>query len=617
MMSQSNRFYFLIVSILILSSFTVFSITDSFATSATYENIDSDIDDTIDFRTITNQGIDDDVSDAVLSLDEEFYSPGQTATLTVTDVNANVTSGAIDFITATVDASSFTLTESAVNSGLFTGTFTVGDTAPSVDYTPDPKNAIRAQVILPSGFTGDLTFSDSIITDNLAKATGFFPVTTALKITGTLNVQPEIFISYANANFTGSGGDAFDLGMWYKKPGEQFRRITLPFNGGDNNFIDVGAKTIESKNSDETGSLTGGPGILTGLAPDGGWVGVTDYQGEYVLGVYTGAPGGGGGGLVSPGLVVNALAGIGGFGGGGSGASAPLLMIQQLISSPVIDVPQEVEQMIVNQDSSVPIPPMDPNSFDDFDFPLVINDNGFVLGGFSNTLQTQTLKTDTPVTMKFTVYTGTKIQHFSLYTNLRDTNDSIAKSDTQILYNDEKELQVIDPNGFFSDTKITILDEEDSIKKYVIVEMTFAKEMDTSHIITRMWDPNLASRDTHILDAIKVESPEPEFVPIPQATEEVQVEELKSQTIPKWVKNNAEWWVDQQIGDEDFVAGIQYMVNNGIMYIPNTEPVNSSVTEIPDWIKTNAQWWVDNQISDDDFVQAMEWLVTNGVLRIE
>jgi hypothetical protein len=58
------------------------------------------------------------------------------------------------------------------------------------------------------------------------------------------------------------------------------------------------------------------------------------------------------------------------------------------------------------------------------------------------------------------------------------------------------------------------------------------------------------------------------------------------------------------------------MVNNGIMYIPNTEPVNSSVTEIPDWIRTSTQWWVDNQISDDDFVKAMEWLVTNGVLRI-
>jgi hypothetical protein len=272
--------------------------------------------------------------------------------------------------------------------------------------------------------------------------------------------------------------------------------------------------------------------------------------------------------------------------------------------------------MVVNHDSHTPLLPMDPDSFEGFDFPLVINDQGFVLGGFTNTLQTSTIKTDTPVTMTFTIYTTDKIQHFSLYTNLRDANDSIPKSDTQILYNDGKDLKIIDPNGFFSDAKITVTEEEeDSVKKYVTVEMTFAKEMDTSHIITRIWDSKLRSGDTHLLDAIKIIPEEPEFVPIPQATEKVQVEELKSQTIPKWVKSNAEWWVDQQIGDEDFVAGIQYMVNNGIMYIPNTEPVNS-VTEIPDWIKTSTQWWVDNQISDDDFVKAMEWLVANGVLRI-
>jgi len=102
---QLFRLVSILVSVILLSSFTVFLITDSFATSATHENIDSDIDDTIDFRTITNQGIADDVPDAVLSLDKEFYSPGEGATATITDVNANVTSGAIDFITATVDAS--------------------------------------------------------------------------------------------------------------------------------------------------------------------------------------------------------------------------------------------------------------------------------------------------------------------------------------------------------------------------------------------------------------------------------------------------------------------------------------------------------------------------------
>ncbi|AFS83503.1 hypothetical protein [Candidatus Nitrosopumilus sediminis] len=597
-----------LLSILILSSFSFLQVTDSFATSATHEGISSP--DTINFRTITNQGTADDVSDPILYLDKTNYRPGETGTVTVTDANANVTSGVIDFTTAIISASSLTLTETGTDTGIFTGTFTVGNTAPSVDYTPDPKNAIRAQIDIPTGFTGDLTFSDSIVTDGEADATCFYPVTGALKITGTLGVQPNIILSYANANFTGvvAGNTAFDLGMYYKASGQQFERITLPFTGGDNNFINTGDKTIESKNSGDTGSLTG-----LGILDPGGWVGITDYQGEYVLGVDSGCSGGGGGGLVSPGLVVNALAGLTSGGGGGS----PQSSLANLITNPVIDVPEEIQQMVISHDQYTPLLPMNPDSFEEFDLPLVINDQGFVLGGFSNTLQTQTLETDTPVTLKFTVYTDDKVQHFSMYTNLRGIDDSIPESDTQILYNDGKDLQIIDPQGFFSDAKITVTEEEDSVKKFITVELTFAKEMDTSHIITRMWDSHLRSGDTHILDAIKVESAQPEIILVPQDTEEIQVEELTVQTIPKWVKNNAGWWVDEQIDDEAFVAGIQYMINNGIMYVPNTGSVNSSVTEIPDWIKNNAGWWAENQISDDDFVKAMEWLITNGVVYIE
>ena len=38
--------------------------------------------------------------------------------------------------------------------------------------------------------------------------------------------------------------------------------------------------------------------------------------------------------------------------------------------------------------------------------------------------------------------------------------------------------------------------------------------------------------------------------------------------IPQWVKNNAEWWADDQIDDASFVSGIQYLINQGIMKIP-------------------------------------------------
>ena len=37
--------------------------------------------------------------------------------------------------------------------------------------------------------------------------------------------------------------------------------------------------------------------------------------------------------------------------------------------------------------------------------------------------------------------------------------------------------------------------------------------------------------------------------------------------IPSWVKNNAGWWSEGLLGDDDFVAGIQYLISNGILVI--------------------------------------------------
>ena len=37
--------------------------------------------------------------------------------------------------------------------------------------------------------------------------------------------------------------------------------------------------------------------------------------------------------------------------------------------------------------------------------------------------------------------------------------------------------------------------------------------------------------------------------------------------IPNWIKNNAGWWANGQIDDSDFIAGIQYMIENGIILI--------------------------------------------------
>jgi len=45
----------------------------------------------------------------------------------------------------------------------------------------------------------------------------------------------------------------------------------------------------------------------------------------------------------------------------------------------------------------------------------------------------------------------------------------------------------------------------------------------------------------------------------------------QSSTIPDWVKNNAKWWSEGQIGESDYISSLQYLISQGIIKIPITE----------------------------------------------
>ena len=159
------------------------------------------------------------------------------------------------------------------------------------------------------------------------------------------------------------------------------------------------------------------------------------------------------------------------------------------------------------------------------------------------------------------------------------------------------------------------LNEISNLKKQIVLEVVFAKPMDTSDIIIRSWDPELNSFDTFILDAIKV-VPETTSDSTDSSYESPIIEEIKSQNIPVWIKNNASWWSNQQIGDQDFVSGIEYLIKNKIIKVPQVQSSTQSKAEIPTWIKNNAGWWADSLISDTEFIEAMQWLIENGVMHI-
>jgi len=63
------------------------------------------------------------------------------------------------------------------------------------------------------------------------------------------------------------------------------------------------------------------------------------------------------------------------------------------------------------------------------------------------------------------------------------------------------------------------------------------------------------------------------------------------------------------------IALVAIIVTIGIATIPLTQNVDAQ-SLIPDWIKNNAKWWADDLISDEDFVESINYLVKKGIIRI-
>ncbi len=104
----------------------------------------------------------------------------------------------------------------------------------------------------------------------------------------------------------------------------------------------------------------------------------------------------------------------------------------------------------------------------------------------------------------------------------------------------------------------------------------------------------------------------------PSTTATSSANTTQSTVIPAWIKNNAKWWSQGQIGDDQFVQGIQYMIQNGIIQIPVQSGSNATAgtQQIPAWIKNNAGWWASGQIGDDQFVQGLQYMIENGIIKI-
>jgi len=94
--------------------------------------------------------------------------------------------------------------------------------------------------------------------------------------------------------------------------------------------------------------------------------------------------------------------------------------------------------------------------------------------------------------------------------------------------------------------------------------------------------------------------------------------------IPQWVKNSVKWWAEGKINEHDFILGIQNLIRQGILNPPS--PENQTVDDfeenqalgvkIPNYVKQNALWWSQDKITDDEFLDGVRYLIKKGILVI-
>ena len=104
-------------------------------------------------------------------------------------------------------------------------------------------------------------------------------------------------------------------------------------------------------------------------------------------------------------------------------------------------------------------------------------------------------------------------------------------------------------------------------------------------------------------------------IPNSSAQEDVQ--------IPDWIKNVAGWWAKGDISENEFLNGIEYLINNDIIHLHFVpcNPLgvleeagfkieaehNLDTVLVPDWVKNNAKWWHEDLIEDTDFINGIQY----------
>jgi len=247
-------------------------------------------------------------------------------------------------------------------------------------------------------------------------------------------------------------------------------------------------------------------------------------------------------------------------------------------------------------------PPSFTTSFDKTEFPFSINGINYSLDEINSL--SFIVETGIPVKFQIRMYDngGTQnIQHITLYVNQHGDRILNDLTETEIIFEKGKDVEITDPYELIQSATITQSTENN--KAVFDFDVIFSKEMNTSDLLFRIWDTKRNSVDLLIPESITVILAEPKS----EIIDDDILQEPNTQTddtideepIFSWDKFNS-WarYSDNSISDKEFL-----------------EHIGIDGNDIPNWVQQNNAKWVNEEtMTQEEFVIVLKYLESKGIL---
>jgi hypothetical protein len=87
--------------------------------------------------------------------------------------------------------------------------------------------------------------------------------------------------------------------------------------------------------------------------------------------------------------------------------------------------------------------------------------------------------------------------------------------------------------------------------------------------------------------------------------------------IPDWIKDYARNWATGEISDNEFMIGLDFMIQNKIIVISGIDSTSFSAEDVPSWFRNTSHWWSAGLISQQEFINSIKYLIQEDIILIE